>query len=417
MKNVRGLLLVLAVAIATPSVVLADNSDFALKVGNRSISKEGFLSSLRVSQMENYGYYYDLYKGDTERLKNFWGEKFAGIEPESEEVIIDTNVSKGDTYADYFKNDSVKVIVNLLAEANLADEYGVEFSSDDEKKVNDAVDRFISKNDPNSLEKAGITKEGLKEYLELYTIASRVENSLINEVTVDSEGKDFTQTSIYVLGVSRNDFIEDDGESVEESATEGVETESETEQGQEINYDELAEHTAYSIITALSKAKNLDYKSMYDIVMGYDESVYPYEAYYGGGYNIFDLPKEIVEAAETLTDGWEVYKEPIRVEDEPDMYYIVVLKDKEDEVASSNIKGYIVEEEGIAHYEESLNEKLKELKNSSEINKKFISDIRISDRVIFRANYPDETESLSENKEELLKESETYKVTEMTEVD
>ena len=56
MKNVRGLLLVLAVAIATPSVVLADNSDFALKVGNRSISKEGFLSSLRVYKMENYGY-------------------------------------------------------------------------------------------------------------------------------------------------------------------------------------------------------------------------------------------------------------------------------------------------------------------------------------------------------------------------
>ena len=256
------------------------DKDVAIQVGDCSISKDGFLAYLRINQMENYAYYYDQYDGDTSYLTDFWGGAYTP--DEADLTKEEWQVLENKSYSDFFKNNLTEIIINMLIEANEADTYGVSLSDSEISIIEDTVNSFIEKNSEEDLKAAGITKDGLIEYLKLYALATKVEYSIGADLELNNRIEDYMQSSIYLISISYTDFTTSETEaevSTEaEVGTEAEETESDTDEEFDRN-DSLAKHTAESIIKALRKNAKLDYDKIYKVASEYDEYVYPYEAY------------------------------------------------------------------------------------------------------------------------------------------
>ena len=321
MKHLGKISLIFIFVLLLNSFAYAGDIDknIAIQVGDYSMSKDGFLAYLRINQMENYAYYYDQYGGDDSYLNDFWGGEYTPDEADSTKK--EWQVLENKSYSDFFKNNLTEIVINMLIEANEADTYGVSLSDSEIRVIENVVNNFIEKNSKEDLKTAGITKEGLIEYLKLYALATKVEYSIGADLELNNKIEDYMQSSIYLIGISYTDFTTSGEETEAEESTEAEETESDTNEEFERN-DSLAKHTAESIIKALREKAKLDYDQIYKVASEYDEYVYPYEAYYSDKYNLFELPEEIIKASNTLKREGQVYINPVAVEKEPGTYYI-----------------------------------------------------------------------------------------------
>ena len=88
--------------------------------------------------------------------------------------------------------DSIKRDYILVSHAG---DYNVELSKEDEDKIAEAVNAFLSSNTPQALNEMGATKDIVTEYLKNRTIATRVRTAIEDSAPEDTEDEEDSSES------------------------------------------------------------------------------------------------------------------------------------------------------------------------------------------------------------------------------
>lgn len=130
------------------------------------------------------------------------------------------------TYEDNVKSGILNTLETMYVLENHMDEYGVEFTAEDEKAVKEAAQAFIEANDAAVLEDIFGTEENIAELLKLYTIQQRMYTAMIADADTEVSDEEAAQKSMdYVFfsftvteGEEERDLTDDEKAALKETA-------------------------------------------------------------------------------------------------------------------------------------------------------------------------------------------------------
>ena len=200
----------------------ADLSAPAITLNEDTMSEgcANFILRYEQAQFENgIGMLYRMYAGYTD----LWNQDLTG---------------QGVPYGYVFRSEQQENMKRMvLAKANM-DKYSVELTEEDQKAITDAATAFLSENSEETLEKMSATQETVEEALTYYTILSKVEEAMGEEVDKEVSDEEAAQRTVQYL--SFDAVTEEEEEEIteaEEEITEAAEALTEGEAAPEEESD------------------------------------------------------------------------------------------------------------------------------------------------------------------------------------
>ena len=299
----------------------------------------GFANFMAKYQQATYDSYYSGMFGDGMWSRDIYGE--------------------GNTLEEDVKEDVLEDIENLYALDANKDEYDVEISDEDNKKIEEAADKFLSDNSNKAISLVGATKEYIVEMLRLDTIRDRMYDKIIENVDENVTDEEAAQRTFSYVEINKPideeaDGDTEDGEADEETEGEASETADTGTEGSASDEDELTEEELLVKENAEEFAEAA--KSDFDTAAsdeGYDVST----ASYGSAEDEDPaLDEEVLKVADGLKEG-----EVSDLIETDDAYYVIRLDSEFDADATESRKTEIVSERKADTYEAKLDEYKKDV--------------------------------------------------------
>ena len=230
------------------------------------------------------------------------------------------------TYGDQLVEEAFKSGETMYLSRAKAADYGVEFTEEDKKAVEEAAAEFMKANSEETLAELAVTEDQVKTYLELQTYGQRVMEALYEEAPVEVTDEEAQQSSFSYVSISKSDT----------SLTE----------------EELAkiDENAQKILDSVKAEPT---KDMDELAKAVDETY----AGLNGNFTTKDgedvtyaYPDEVIEALRTLKDG-EVYPELVEAEN---TLYILRLDETLDKEATESKKASMESQQQMDYYAETI---------------------------------------------------------------
>lgn len=100
------------------------------------------------------------------------------------------------TYEDSVKNGILNTLETMYVLESYMDDYGVEFTAEDEAAVKEAAQAFVEANDAKALESIFGTEENVAELLKLYTIQQKMYTAMIADADTEVSDEEAAQKSM-----------------------------------------------------------------------------------------------------------------------------------------------------------------------------------------------------------------------------
>lgn len=121
----------------------------------------------------------------------------------------------GKTYGDVTKDSAIASLEDAALTKQHAADYSVTISEKDQEKIAEAAKVFIKENEAATLEKAGITEEDVKTYLELNTYYIRVRKAIEETADMQVSDEEAKQSSLSMVAISTTGTMNQDGTTTE----------------------------------------------------------------------------------------------------------------------------------------------------------------------------------------------------------
>ena len=109
------------------------------------------------------------------------------------------------TYGDQLVEEALKSVETMYLSRAKAADYGVEFTEEDKKAVEEAAAEFMKANSEETLAELVVTEDQVKTYLELQTYGQRVMEALYEEAPVEVTDEEAQQSSFSYVSISKSD--------------------------------------------------------------------------------------------------------------------------------------------------------------------------------------------------------------------
>ena len=122
---------------------------------------------------------------------------------------------QGVTMQEDLKASVVEGVHELYTLKANADEYGVELTKDEKKKITQVAEAFLADNSKEALDEMGATQEIVEEMLTLYTIKSKMHEAIIKDVDTNVSDEEANMRAYTMVEISTSSYTDENGQTVE----------------------------------------------------------------------------------------------------------------------------------------------------------------------------------------------------------
>lgn len=234
MKNTKFLTRILAASVAAAMLftgcgIKGSNETFAT-FGDEKITL-GFANFIAHYQQATYDQLYLGFVGE-----DYWSQDLYG---------------SGNNMETDIKAEIAEAIKEQYVLDKHKDEYGVSVSDEDQKKIDEAVEKFFAVNDKKAIDRIGATKEYVAEYLRLGLVSSRMSSAVKETLDPGYTMEDAAQKGITYMQVGYVSTYDDEGNTKEYTEDEKAEITAAVEAiagGEASELESAAEAAGYTVI-------------------------------------------------------------------------------------------------------------------------------------------------------------------------
>ena len=107
----------------------------------------------------------------------------------------------GQSFADEMKDNLVDTMEEQYVMRKHADEYGVQLTDDDNKKIDEATQKFLNDNTSSALSALGADENTVKEFFTNLTYVAKMQQAMTNKGKAEGAVNDSTTSSTYISNV------------------------------------------------------------------------------------------------------------------------------------------------------------------------------------------------------------------------
>ncbi len=274
----------------------------------------------------------------------------------------------GKTYGDQAVESSLKSVETMYILKEKAADYKVEVTEDEEKAIADAASQFMASNGEDTIKELGVTEDQVKTLLELLTIQKKIYDPIVAEGNITVSDDEANQSSFTYVSISTS------GDDVTDE-----QKEEKKKQAQEI----------------LDKMKEDPTADMSEIAKSVDDSYSAVEGNFTTKESDEDnsstaYPDEVLKVLRGLKDG-EVASDIIETDTG---YYVVRLDKVHDDDATASKRESLKNSKESTYYSDTTSDWLDSAK--TDVNKKVLKTLKITDKHTFTAPTPTPTPEVTE---------------------
>ena len=279
----------------------------------------------------------------------------------------------GKTYGDQAVESSLKSVETMYILKEKAADYKVEVTEDEEKAIADAASQFMASNGEDTIKELGVTEDQVKTLLELLTIQKKIYDPIVAEGNITVSDDEANQSSFTYVSISTS------GDDVTDE-----QKEEKKKQAQEI-LDKMKEDPTADMSEI---AKNVD--DSYSAVEGNFTTKESDEDSEDEDYSSTAYPDEVLKVLRGLKDG-EVASDIIETDTG---YYVVRLDKVHDDDATASKRESLKNSKESTYYSDTTSDWLDSAK--TDVNKKVLKTLKITDKHTFTAPTPTPTPEVTE---------------------
>ena len=279
----------------------------------------------------------------------------------------------GKTYGDQAVESSLKSVETMYILKEKAADYKVEVTEDEEKAIADAASQFMASNGEDTIKELGVTEDQVKTLLELLTIQKKIYNPIVAEGNITVSDDEANQSSFTYVSISTSgDDVTD--EQKEEKKKQAQEILDKMKEDPTADMSEIAKSVddSYSAVEGNFTTKESDEDS--------EDEDYSSTAY----------PDEVLKVLRGLKDG-EVASDIIETDTG---YYVVRLDKINDDDATASKRESLKNSKESTYYSDTTSDWLDSAK--TDVNKKVLKTLKITDKHTFTAPTPTPTPEVTE---------------------
>ena len=289
----------------------------------------------------------------------------------SADNIWDTSDDSGETYGEQAVDSSLKAVELMYLLKEKAADYNVEITDDEETAIADAASQFMSDNSEETIKELGVTEDQVKTLLELRTIQQKTPDSIVAEGNITVSDVEANQSSFTSVSISTSgdDLTDDEKAEKKEQAQEILDK---MKEDPTADMSEVAKEVddSYSAVQGNFTVKESD-----DEDEDEDSSAYP---------------EEVLTVLRGLTEG-EVASDIIETDTG---YYVVRLDKVHDDDATASKRESLKNSKESTYYSDTTSDWLDSAK--TDVNKKVLKTLKITDKHTFTAPTPTPTPEVTE---------------------
>ena len=286
--------------------------------------------------------------------------------------IWEQDAEKGKTYGEQAVEQTLKDLELMYIMKEKAADYNVEVTEDDQTAIAEAASQFMSANTEDTLKDLAVTEDQVKTYLELETYKQRIHDPLVADVDTNVSDEEAQQSSFTYVSISTADLSDDEIKTKKEDA-------------QKILDAMTKDPTADMSETAQSVDKS------YSALTGsFDANVQDSDDKEDEDASASSYPDEVLDVLRTLNDG-EVGPDVIETDS---AYYVVRLDKVHDDDATASKRESLKNSKESTYYSDTTSDWLDSAK--TDVNKKVLKTLKITDKHTFTAPTPTPTPEVTE---------------------
>ena len=276
----------------------------------------------------------------------------------------------GKTYGDQAVESSLKSVETMYILKEKAADYKVEVTEDEEKAIADAASQFMASNGEDTIKELGVTEDQVKTLLALLTIQKKIYDPIVAEGNITGSDDEANQSSFTYVSIS----------------TSGVDVTDEQKEEKKKQAQEILDKMKEDPTADMSEiAKSVD--DSYSAVEGNFTTKESDEDSEDEDHSSTAYPDEVLKVLRGLKDG-EVASDII----ETDTGYYVVRLDDDDATASK--RESLKNSKESTYYSDTTSDWLDSAK--TDVNKKVLKTLKITDKHTFTAPTPTPTPEVTE---------------------
>lgn len=279
----------------------------------------------------------------------------------------------GKTYGDQAVESSLKSVETMYILKEKAADYKVEVTEDEEKAIADAASQFMASNGEDTIKELGVTEDQVKTLLELLTIQKKIYDPIVAEGNITVSDDEANQSSFTYVSISTSgDDVTD--EQKEEKKKQAQEILDKMKEDPTADMSEIAKSVddSYSAVEGNFTTKESDEDS--------EDEDHSSTAY----------PDEVLKVLRGLKDG-EVASDIIETDTG---YYVVRLDKVHDDGATASKRESLKNSKESTYYSDTTSDWLDSAK--TDVNKKVLKTLKITDKHTFTAPTPTPTPEVTE---------------------
>ena len=276
----------------------------------------------------------------------------------------------GKTYGDQAVESSLKSVETMYILKEKAADYKVEVTEDEEKAIADAASQFMASNGEDTIKELGVTEDQVKTLLELLTIQKKIYDPIVAEGNITVSDDEANQSSFTYVSISTSG----DDEQKEEKKKQAQEILDKMKEDPTADMSEIAKSVddSYSAVEGNFTTKESDEDS--------EDEDHSSTAY----------PDEVLKVLRGLKDG-EVASDIIETDTG---YYVVRLDKVHDDDATASKRESLKNSKESTYYSDTTSDWLDSAK--TDVNKKVLKTLKITDKHTFTAPTPTPTPEVTE---------------------
>ena len=274
----------------------------------------------------------------------------------------------GKTYGDQAVESSLKSVETMYILKEKAADYKVEVTEDEEKAIADAASQFMASNGEDTIKELGVTEDQVKTLLELLTIQKKIYDPIVAEGNITVSDDEANQSSFTYVSISTSgDDVTDEQKEEKKKQAQEILDKMKEDPTADMSVDD-----SYSAVEGNFTTKESDEDS--------EDEDHSSTAY----------PDEVLKVLRGLKDG-EVASDIIETDTG---YYVVRLDKVHDDDATASKRESLKNSKESTYYSDTTSDWLDSAK--TDVNKKVLKTLKITDKHTFTAPTPTPTPEVTE---------------------
>lgn len=229
--------------------VTFDDKTAVVTVNDESASVSSLMTMVRYQQAVTGDYYDNMYaQYEAQGMQVNANERWDSEVEKSDEKDTDTSGMKVRTSGEQLVDNIATTLSSYLVICQQADAYGVSLTDDEKAQIDVVADNFIKNSDKNVLEADHITKDGVKAYLQWYTLYDKVYDTYVEQSDIevtDDESKSMS-VSYMVFSIDSKSDVYKTNALVKKQAQQILDTLSSKEDISELNFEDFSKEYSNS---------------------------------------------------------------------------------------------------------------------------------------------------------------------------